>query len=31
MFLGLIVGLIFFGQPALGMIFGMLFGAAVAA
>jgi hypothetical protein len=29
--LGLIVGIIFFGNPALGMIFGMLFGAAVAA
>jgi uncharacterized membrane protein len=30
MILGLLVGLIFFGNPALGMIFGMLFGAAVA-
>jgi uncharacterized protein YqgC (DUF456 family) len=31
MFLGLIVGIIFMDNPALGMIFGMLFGAAVAA
>jgi len=31
MLVGMIVGLIFFGHPALGMIFGMLFGATVAA
>ena len=30
MLLGLLVGIIFFGHPALGMIFGLLFGAAVA-
>jgi hypothetical protein len=31
LFLGLIVGIIFFDNPALGMIFGMLLGVAVAA
>ena len=31
MLLGLIVGIILFDHPALGLVFGMLFGAAVAA
>jgi len=31
MFLGLLVGIIFFDNPALGMVFGMLVGGAVAA
>jgi uncharacterized membrane protein len=31
MLLGLLVGLMFFGKPALGMVVGLLVGAAVAA